>query len=108
MTSYRVTFRCNDDRGNFTGRVSDIHVGREIMLSGSSRTLRFLSDGVKVGRYIYTCSDYSVWTGNLFWDSVSMSRASARCLVEDLLAAGWMVEAYAEDGPFSDLVRSEP
>lgn len=108
MSTYRVTFCCNDDRGNFTGRVSDIHVGREIMLSGSSRAVRFLSDGVKVGKHTYSCSNYSVWTGNLFWDSVSMSTASARLLVETLLATGWKVEEYAVEGPFSDLARSNP
>lgn len=101
MKVYRVMLCCNDERGDFTGRVESVEVSDEIRLSGPARTLRFLDDRIKVGRRTYPCRDRAVMVGNVFWDAVSMAEGAARELVEYLKASGWTVEECSADGPFA-------
>lgn len=110
MTTCRVMLCCNDDRGDFAERVEAVEIGDEIRLVGPSRVLRFEGVGpamrVRVGRRKYPCRGHAVWVGNIFWDATSMSLEVARELVSYLLANGWTVEEYAEDGRFTDLARN--
>jgi hypothetical protein len=107
--SYSVMFCCNDDRGNPTDRVEVIEVGDEIRIAGPSRSMRRVMHGVKIGRRRYATSGMWIsYVGNLLWDATSMTTGAALALVTDLLADGWTVEEYAEDGPFAALARRAP
>lgn len=106
---YRVMFCCNDERGNFTGRVVELDIADEVHLRCSNDrglSIRFLFPaGVKVGRRTFGGGDRQLWVGNVFWDSFSMTLGPARELVAYLIASGWVVEGAADDGPFADLAK---
>lgn len=114
MTIYSVMFCCNDERGNFTGRVEAIEVGEEIRLvwpSDRAPTLRFRDSTpptVQVGRRNYPCRGRQCWVGNVCWDATSMEADTAHLFVDHLLASGWVVEEHAEDGLFANLVTPQP
>jgi hypothetical protein len=106
VKSHSVMFCCNDDRGNFTGRVEQVEVANDIRLVGLPRKMAVMPTMVKVSRHTYECSDFVPWVGNIFWDACSMSESEALRLVRDLITSGWTVEEYAERGPFAKLARS--
>lgn len=110
---YRVMLCCNDERGNFAGRVVAIDIEDEIHIACAmdrGSTIRFLmkpaGDVVKIGRRTFACDHRQCCVGNVFWDSVSMSRIAAYALVRSLLESGWVVEEHAEEGPFADLAKA--
>lgn len=106
MTTYRIMFCCNDERGNHTGRVSEIEIGDEMRLAWTGSrppAMRAVPSGVKIGRRVYECRGWSEWVGNVFWNAASMAEPQARQLIVDLLASGWVVEEHAADGPFARL-----
>jgi hypothetical protein len=103
-----VLFCCNDDRGNFTGRVDCVEVANDIRITGLPRKLEIRDGRAKVSRHEYPCHDVVPWVGNIMWDGCSMSLTDARRLVRNLIDSGWTVEEWTEEGPFADLVRSAP
>lgn len=100
-----VLFCCNDDRGNFTGHVDTVEIADEIRLTGLPRRLDIRDGRAKVSRHEYPCHDVVPWVGNIMWDGCSMTLVDARRLVGNLLAGGWTVEEWADEGPFADLVK---
>lgn len=109
MMVYRVMFCCNDDRGNFAGRVEEIEVGDLVrIVAVNAPTFRVLPrDQIKIGRRYYaTRGEWSEWVGNIFWNSVSMREEEALRLVRELLANGWAVEEWAEEGPFAEIAKA--
>lgn len=104
MKSYHVMLLINDDRGEPTGRVEGIDIHDEVHIVGDAKLTLDLG-GIKVGRRRYECRSWQRWVGNVFWDAVRMDEETAKKLVGDMLARGWSVEQYAEDGPFADLAR---
>lgn len=107
MIAYRVMLCCNDDRGNATGRVSELEVGDEIRIActGNPPTMRLSAGSVKIGRVSYACRDHSTWVGNICWDAVTMDMDTVSLLLAALLKGDWAVEEYAEDGPFAKLAK---
>lgn len=113
MTVYRVMFCCNDERGVFTGRVTNVEIGDEISLvwpKDHGPSLRWFGSGkfmqVQIGRgRRMVCDRRDVCVGNVFWDATSMQLETARKIVRALLASGWAVEMHADDGPFADLMK---
>ena len=102
--TYRVMLCCNDDRGNITDRVCAVDIGdREIALEGPNRKLGLGKNRTKIGRRWFASRGWHTWVGNIMWDATSMSLETARELVSYLLANGWSVTEYAEDGPFADI-----
>lgn len=108
-----VMLCCNDEHGMFAGRVMAVEVGDEIRivsvkLSGAAISFWIGRNGLeaRVIRRKFDCFNRRVCVGNVFWDSVAMSIENARELVQYLLANGWAVEEYAEEGPFADLART--
>lgn len=110
MRNHLVMFCCNDERGVFAGRVEQVSIGNEIELvwpGDRAPALRIFAGMLQVGRgKRYPFWDRRTCVGNIFWDSVKMDEGTARSLVEYLLAIGFAVELFAEDGPFTDLARS--
>ena len=111
--TYRVMLCCNDEHGNFAGRVTWIDIADEIRIASTNTLGAYVAfwQGrhgleVKVIRRKFDCSQRMVCVGNVFWDSVAMSIETARELVTYLLASGWVVEEHAEEGPFADLARA--
>lgn len=107
MTRYTVMLCCNDERGNFTGRVEQVSIGDEIHLEATGRapTLRFEPEFIKVGRARFDCRSHQTWVGNVFWDAVNMDEVAAANLVEHLLSLGWTITEQACDGPFAKYGR---
>jgi hypothetical protein len=99
-----VSFCCNDDRGNFVDKVCEVCIGEDIHLAGDPLRMSWIDQHVKVGRRTFRCGPRQVWIGNVFWDGANMTKAWAIALVRYLIERGWVVEQYAEDGPFADLV----
>lgn len=114
MTTYLVMFCCNDERGDFAGRVEQVSVGNELELVCSKErppvmkwTERERYTNVQIGRRAYPCvGKRQTCVGNVFWDAITMTETAALKLVAGLLNNGWSVEQYAEDGPFAALARS--
>lgn len=104
MTRYTVMLCCNDERGNFTGRVEQVSIEDEIRLE--SRTERGLGVAfdrslLRVSRRYFRCSNHQSCVGNIFHDAVSMEKDSAKLLVEYLIERGWSITEHACDGPRS-------
>lgn len=93
----RVAFCCNDDRGNFTGRVDEIIFGdHDLVIEGGPVLMRRDDDMVKVSRIWSAGSEWTVWHGNLFWDSCEMTVTAAKRIVKFLLRRGWKVTERAD------------
>jgi hypothetical protein len=108
-TSYQVLLCCNDERGNFTGFVTELDIADEIRIVCTKErgtAIRFDAGAVKIGRHKFSCGNgRSSWVGNVFWDSITMTTEQARSVLSYLLANGWAVEEWAEEGPFADFAR---
>ena len=93
----RVAFCCNDDRGNFASRVSEIVFGdHDLVIEGGPVVMRREDDMVKVSRIWLAGYEWVVWHGNLFWDSCEMTVAASKRLARFLLARGWTVTERAD------------
>ena len=108
MKRYTVMFCCNDERGASRGRVEQVEIADEITLvhvGARQPMITFGDDFVRLSRHSFTCRDHQSCVGNIFWDSVSMDVDTACLLVDQLLRAGWRVDQWAEDSPFSSYAR---
>lgn len=93
----RVSFCCNDDRGNFSGRVSEIIFGdRDLVIEGGPVLMRRDGEMVKVNRIWIAGSEWTTWHGNIFWDSCLITVTAAKRLAKWLLARGWKVTERAD------------
>jgi hypothetical protein len=111
MSDFQVMFCCNDDRGNFAGRVEAIEIHDEIRLFSPKATPPVMKwterpayTNVQVGRRAFSCRNHQAWVGNWCWDTATMTEKQALLLIKHLLETGWVVEEWAESGPFSQLV----
>jgi hypothetical protein len=107
MSGFLVAFLCNDDRGNFTERVSQVQIGEDVHLVCATRppVMRWVEQHVQIGRRFFRCGPRQVWLGNVFWDGAALPKSWARELVAHLLSRGWLVEQHALEGPFADLLE---
>lgn len=111
----RVSFCCNDQRGNFTGKVDavDFHDRRGFEARLQGPTIRFdhETDGavpgrVKVGRRKFEVTEYRYGVGNWCWDGVAMSQAESQRLLTYLLERGFQVEEWTTSGgPFARIIE---
>jgi hypothetical protein len=108
VTRYTVMLCCNDERGMWTGRVSEIEIADEIRIEcpGQPSSIRINDERVRIGRREYPCRGRQVCVGNVFWDSITMALPAALALVVSRINAGWTVVEYAENGPFAEIARS--
>lgn len=110
-----VAFCCNDERGNFAGRVVEIGIEDMIRLEAPHErgllmkwTERDRYTNVQIGRRAFaTVGKRQVCIGNVFWDAIGMSAKQARALVEYLLGFGWAITEHACEGPFADFAAQE-
>jgi hypothetical protein len=105
----RVSFCCNDERGNHTAKVDAIDFGdSDLRITGPDLKMMLVQFGVRIGRRKYETS--GMWVsgaGNIFWDATAMPLDAARLLASDLLASGWTVEEHTEEGPFACLLKTK-
>lgn len=113
--SVRVMLRCNDDRGNPTGRVDHVELRdhREfyVRLDGPSITFRAVVVGphgtcYRIGRRLWNGSGMSTWVGNVYWNSFAMPTASALRLLAYLLERGYEPEDWTTRGPFAKAIKA--
>jgi hypothetical protein len=102
-------FCCNDERGNFTGRIEHVAIDEEnITLVGPSITYRVEERGILVGRRRFSHIDAADWVGHWFWNSATLHTQEAKRLVSYLLERGWRAEEWPSDGPFASLFTVAP
>lgn len=94
---------CNDDHGNFAGKVDAINV-RALdlqlecpMWEGHSCRFDKQSQRVKISRRWFAYQYYREWVGNWAWDEIEMDLAEASRLLNYLRKLGWTWSAgYTE------------
>lgn len=101
-----VSFACNDDRGNFAGRIEEVSIEKvELHLEGPSIVYREEDRRLLVGRRRFDHLGTTVWVGNWCWNGAYMHSAEARRLVKYLIERGWKARTGPADGPWAKLIE---
>lgn len=109
LARLRISFCCNDDRGNFTGRAtaadleSLYRVGRhpwdaELVHDDWGRGVALTVDGprmkLRIHRVWFPFKAVRTWYGNWCWDSFEFERSTGKRLLGVMQSAGtWHCEA---------------
>jgi hypothetical protein len=93
-TTITVMLNVNDERGNHTGRVNNLHIGDCMELEGyftdwrANPTCSHGKYHLRVGRFTYRIAGYREYVGNIMWDAAKMELSEASRLVNDLRKTG--------------------
>lgn len=87
---YCIDFACNDDQGNFSGRVDAIRVDDLLQLEGDPLRLALGVQTIIEGMSVRARS-YIQWHGNVVWDAIQLDEHDTARLLEHLRRNHWTV-----------------
>ncbi len=92
---YAISLACNDDHGNFSGRVDAIHIDDLLQLEGDPLRLALGAQTIIEGLAV-RARGYIQWYGNWCWDAIKLDEHDTARLIEHLRRKHWTVlEGYA-------------
>ncbi len=87
---YTISLACNDDGGNFAGRVDAITIDDVIQLEGDPLRIAIGKTTIIEGMVV-RARGHTTWYGNMMWDAIRQDAHDTARLLEHLRRKHWTI-----------------